>query len=403
MDGKKAVKNKLLIYVCALVIGIMSVPVTAYAADGLASLAGIGMDKYVSVTIVEGNRQSDGNFAFTGSVSDEVYVTIYPSNGYFFADGKYNIYYQYTVDNYRFNTWITNSLSSNEDVTYYLTNPTYSFSLISNDKEILLDSTMNGWFQMPSDIGESKAAMTLKVKYAYNYVIVVENASIGGCYNVLLEPYAFFDFSVWDEYSYEDYYVRLMTEVESISNDTSGLQGTIDNQTTIIQQESQKEQELQQEGNQLQEEANTLQEEANETSKNIFEKITDFFDNFFSRLGDFLLGLIVPSSDDLTAFLNEVNDWFSERLGFIWYPFSFAVDAVSALAGGTADTGITVPALTLNMFGGTYTIWNEMQVDLDAFGIFRYVRLFTSFICVGGIVALAYNKWDEWIGGHGVG
>lgn len=192
--------------------------------------------------------------------------------------------------------------------------------------------------------------------------------------------------------------------------DSPGVDGTLIGQNQQIIVENQQANELQEdantlqeEANTLQEEANTLQEEANATSKNIFEKITDFFDNFFTRLGDFLLGLIVPSADDITAFLGEVNDWFGERLGFIWYPFSFAVDAVAALAGGEADTGITVPALTLNMFGGTYTIWNEMQVDLDAFGIFRYVRLFTSCICVGGIVALAYNKWDEWIGGHGVG
>lgn len=174
-----------------------------------------------------------------------------------------------------------------------------------------------------------------------------------------------------------------------------------------LQKESNKLQEesniLQSESNELLDKSNELQEESNETQKNIFEKITDFFDNFFSRLGDFLLGLIVPSAEDLTAFLDEVNAWFSDRLGFIWYPFGFAVDAVSALAGGDANTQFTVPALQINMLGGTYTIWNEMSVDIDAFDIFKYVRLFTSFICVGGIVALAYNKWDEWIGGHGVG
>lgn len=160
---------------------------------------------------------------------------------------------------------------------------------------------------------------------------------------------------------------------------------------------------LQEQANNLQEEANTLQEEANETQKNIFDKIADFFDNFFARLGEFLLGLIVPSAEELTAFLDEVNDWFGERLGFIWYPFSFAVDMVAALANGTADTGFQVPEFKLNILGTEYQIWGGMTVDMDAFGIFQYVRIFTSFLLVAGIVKLALDKWDEWIGGHGVG
>lgn len=111
----------------------------------------------------------------------------------------------------------------------------------------------------------------------------------------------------------------------------------------------------------------------------------------------------MPSSEDLTAFLEEVNEWFSARLGFIWYPFSLALDIVSAFAGGTADTMFKVPGLTLNILGGEHTIWNPIEVDLDAFGIFKYVRMFTSFLLVAGVVKLAHDKWDEWIGGHGVG
>lgn len=160
---------------------------------------------------------------------------------------------------------------------------------------------------------------------------------------------------------------------------------------------------LQEEANQLQEEANQLQEEANETSRGILSKITDFFNGFFSNLGNTVLSWIVPSSEDLAAFLEEVNTWFSDRLGFLWYIFSLAVDIVAAFAGGTADTGFYVPALTLNILGEEYQIWGNLEVDIDAFGIFQYVRYFTSALLCGGVVKLALDKWDEWIGGHGVG
>lgn len=61
-----------------------------------------------------------------------------------------------------------------------------------------------------------------------------------------------------------------------------------------------------------------IAEEQKETTKGIFAKITDFFGSFFDNLIEMVRNLIVPSSDDLLAFLGEVNDWFGERLGFIW-------------------------------------------------------------------------------------
>lgn len=157
---------------------------------------------------------------------------------------------------------------------------------------------------------------------------------------------------------------------------------------------------LQEEQNALQEEENKLQEESNETQKNIFEKIVDFFDNFFDRLGDFLLHIIVPSAEELTAFLDEVNTWFGERLGFLWFPFSFAIEIVQVFALGEADSMFRVPGFKLNILGTEYQIWNELTVDMDAFGIFKYVRFFTSALLISGVVKLAVSKWDAWIGGR---
>lgn len=146
-------------------------------------------------------------------------------------------------------------------------------------------------------------------------------------------------------------------------------------------------------------ESNELPPEST-TEEKILSEIQGFFGSFFDKLGDLLLGLIVPDSGELTAFLDEVNAWFGERLGFLWYPFSFALDAVSMLSAGEADTMFTVPALEMEFFGEKYTIWNEIQVDMDAFDIFKYVRMLTSAILVCGIVSMAISKWDEWIGGH---
>lgn len=234
-----------------------------------------------------------------------------------------------------------------------------------------------------------------------DYIVANNSASIGYAYYHV--DFSDFSFEV-DSLGVSDVTAQGIGDV--ILSESEKLQD-LQRENNDLQQD---ENDLQEEANamqsqeiELQEEANELQEKANETGKSLLDKVTDFFDNFFSRLGDFLLGLIVPSAEELTAFLGEVNDWFGERLGFIWYPFSFAVDMVAALANGTADTGFQVPEFKLNILGTEYQIWGGMTVDLDAFGIFQYVRIFTSFLLVAGIVKLAYDKWDEWIGGHGVG
>lgn len=146
-----------------------------------------------------------------------------------------------------------------------------------------------------------------------------------------------------------------------------------------------------------------IQEETKETTKGIFDRISDFFGGFFDNLGNTVLSWIVPSTEQLTGFLDEVNAWFGDRLGFVWYPFGLAVQLVQSLAGGTADSTVRIPALSLNLLGDSYQIWDSMEIDIDAFGIFQYVRYFTDVILVAGVAKLAYDKWDEWIGGHGVG
>jgi len=133
--------------------------------------------------------------------------------------------------------------------------------------------------------------------------------------------------------------------------------------------------------------------------KNIFISVSNFFSGFFRNLTNTIKTAVVPSGDDVLALLQEMNDWFSVRFGFIWYPFDLAIDIMAAFALGEPDSKITVPALTLNMFGGV-KLWDEFQADLDPIDFLKYVRFFTSTIMCGGTVSLAIRKWDEWIGGR---
>lgn len=169
----------------------------------------------------------------------------------------------------------------------------------------------------------------------------------------------------------------------------------------LVLDELQKQTEVQKGQLEEQKKQTDIMEEQNETGKGILSKITDFFGGFFDNLMNAVVSLVIPSSDDLFALLGEVNDWFGERLGFIWYPFGLMADLVSALGSGTADQYLAIPAVTLNLLGEQYTIFGGTEVDIDAFGFFGYVRFFTSALMVSGVCRLAINKWDAWIAGRG--
>lgn len=187
---------------------------------------------------------------------------------------------------------------------------------------------------------------------------------------------------------------------QSLTQQQTAQQHT-DAQTSqqLTQQQTQQQHQDAQDALTEQQKQTEIQEEQKETTKGIFSKITDFFGSFFDKLSELVMHLVVPTSDELMTFLNEVNTWFGERLGFIYYPFDLAVRIVSAFAGGSADTSITVPALSLNLMGSQYTIWGAFTVNLDEFGIFVYVRYFTSALLCLGVGKLAVSKWDDWIGG----
>lgn len=138
-------------------------------------------------------------------------------------------------------------------------------------------------------------------------------------------------------------------------------------------------------------------EEPDSFEWSLFGLISNFFSGFFNNLADVLKNLFIPSSSDMQQLLSEMEIFFSDKFGFIWYPFDLAIQIVDAFASGTADSNFHVPACTLNLGPGigTVTLWEEQSADLDPVGIAQYVRFFTSAILCCGVAALAWKKFDE--------
>lgn len=78
--------------------------------------------------------------------------------------------------------------------------------------------------------------------------------------------------------------------------------------------------------------------ENNETNKNIFQKIGDIFLSIVelplklvNLLIDALKSLFVPSDDFISNFFTDLKDWFSDRLGFLFYPFELVIDILNKI------------------------------------------------------------------------
>lgn len=95
--------------------------------------------------------------------------------------------------------------------------------------------------------------------------------------------------------------------------------------------------------NKLDEQTNAIKEQT-ETNKNIFQKIGDildllnpFSDNFFGKkLVELILNgiksLFVPEDGFFSNYFNEIKEWFSDRLGFLWSPFDFLIELLTRIS-----------------------------------------------------------------------
>lgn len=87
-----------------------------------------------------------------------------------------------------------------------------------------------------------------------------------------------------------------------------------------------------------------LKEEANQTNKNIFETIKEvlsyinpFSENFFVyKLIELLINaikaLFIPSDDFFVSWINNMNDWLSNRLGALYYPVDLVVNFLERMS-----------------------------------------------------------------------
>lgn len=183
-----------------------------------------------------------------------------------------------------------------------------------------------------------------------------------------------------------------------------GVEGAVNSQTVILKEQletDQKNLEEQQKQTEIMEEQKDELKEQTETQKGILASILDFFGGFFDNLINSILGIFVPSSDEMSSLFDDLNNFFSDTFGFLYYPFEFVIKAFNALASADSSTALSLPSFEIM----GYKVWGEQTFDISSLGvasdIFKYVRIGT-----GSILALAFinylrNFFDKRFGGGG--
>lgn len=142
-------------------------------------------------------------------------------------------------------------------------------------------------------------------------------------------------------------------------------------------------------------------QEQTETQKGIFESIKEFFGSFFQNLIDSVVGLFVPSSEEMSELFNRLNDFFAETFGFLYYPFDFIIDAFNIFLEADSETGLTLPSFSIM----GYEVWGDITYDITSEPIvgeiFGYVRMGTGAMLAMWFVNYLRNFFDKRFGGGG--
>lgn len=169
------------------------------------------------------------------------------------------------------------------------------------------------------------------------------------------------------------------SEVASLENNSNIVNGLKDNKASI-------------------DKGNQLQQEANQTGKGILGKITDFFGSFFDNIINALKSLFIPEDGYFSDYFNRLNDFFSEKLGFLYSPIDLFVEFLNAIQNASvgSDVGLVFPEIKwedtvlIEKTTVNFDIVNEKMPDLQ-----QKIYFVTDIIMVGAVIFLLEKKIDE--------
>lgn len=176
------------------------------------------------------------------------------------------------------------------------------------------------------------------------------------------------------------------TVVSEIEKQTETYQEEIQNQTSVLENHMiEQKQEL--------EEQTEILEEQKENEKN-------FFGSFFENLIETIKSLFIPSDEEMQSLLDELMTFFSDKFGFLFFPFELLGQALEIFK-TDGSTGLTFPSFSIM----GYEIWPDLTYDITSNeitnNVFVYVRYATGAMLAMWFINYLRNFFDKRFGGGG--
>lgn len=143
-------------------------------------------------------------------------------------------------------------------------------------------------------------------------------------------------------------------------------------------------------------------EENTKTNKNIFERIGDilsfinpFSENFFGKklvelILEGLKSLFVPEEGFFSTYFDDLKNWFSDRLGFLWSPFDIVIEILNRILNiNFSEPVIVIPEIQEGFTGEKLISSQEYNLnDLLNNDIFNNIHNI-YLVCVDAIILFA--------------
>lgn len=160
-------------------------------------------------------------------------------------------------------------------------------------------------------------------------------------------------------------------------------------------------------------EQNEKLDEQNKTSKGIWDTIKEvlsyinpFSENFFvykliSLLIDAIKSLFIPSDDFFSNYFTNLKNWFSDRLGFLFYPFELIMDILDKIVNiNFSDPVIHIPDINepvtnTKLISAATFDFNSLLSNSILKNIHDIYLIGVDVVIVIALVNLAKRKWEE--------
>ena len=117
----------------------------------------------------------------------------------------------------------------------------------------------------------------------------------------------------------------------------------------------------------IEDQTNSIKENT-EVSKNIFQQIIELPGKIIELLLNALKSLFIPSEDFFTNWLDDLNKYFGDAFGILYYPFQILIDFLNRVQSidSTTTAIINIPEFTLNFMDNRVTIFHSYSFDFNS-------------------------------------